>query len=111
MSDGGKERGAGCKAGEALEGPAGGQPSSKAQGRLLEGVLQAAACTAGLAVAVLLDGHHASQPCLDRRCRADLAQHCRRLGVVTLGEKGCLIKESGADDVIAMPACAGVKVS
>lgn len=52
MSDGGKERGAGCEAGEVLEGPAGGQPSSKAQGRLLgdEDVLQAAACTAGPAV-------------------------------------------------------------
>ncbi|PRW60062.1 sugar kinase [Chlorella sorokiniana] len=38
-----------------------------------------------------------------------MAQHCRRLAVVTLGEKGCLVKETGAEDVIAMPACAGVK--
>lgn len=43
------------------------------------------------------------------RC-ADMAQHCRRLAVVTLGEKGCMIKETGAGDVVAMPACAGVKV-
>lgn len=39
-----------------------------------------------------------------------LAARTNRLAVVTLGEKGCMVKERGADDVVAMPACAGVKV-
>ncbi|KAL4854982.1 ADP-dependent ribose-1-phosphate kinase [Chlorella vulgaris] len=40
-----------------------------------------------------------------------LAQHCKRLAVVTLGEKGCLIKERGSEEVIGLPACSGVKVT
>ncbi|KAL4458429.1 hypothetical protein ABPG75_013294 [Micractinium tetrahymenae] len=39
-----------------------------------------------------------------------LAKHVNRLAVVTLGEKGCLIKERGASEIIGMPACSGVKV-
>lgn len=41
---------------------------------------------------------------------AYLAERCKRMAVVTLGEKGCLIKEHGAEEVIGMPACSGVKV-
>lgn len=39
-----------------------------------------------------------------------LAAHCARLAVVTLGEKGCLIRERGGTGVVAMPACGAVKV-
>lgn len=38
-----------------------------------------------------------------------LAQHCQ-VAVVTLGEKGCMVKEHGSEEVILEPACSGVKV-
>ena len=38
-----------------------------------------------------------------------LAARTNRLAVVTLGEKGCMIKERGSAEVIAMPAMSGVK--
>ena len=71
------------------------------------GRLHAVACW--VHVAVLLN-HRPVRHCPTACRHADMAQHCRRLAVVTLGEKGCMIKETGADDVVAMPACAGVKV-
>lgn len=38
-----------------------------------------------------------------------LAQYCD-ISVTTLGEKGCLVKEKGAAETIAQPACSGVTV-
>ena len=38
-----------------------------------------------------------------------LATHCD-VAVVTLGERGCVVRERGSDDVIREPAAAGVKV-
>jgi sugar/nucleoside kinase (ribokinase family)/predicted Rossmann-fold nucleotide-binding protein len=38
-----------------------------------------------------------------------LAQYCD-IAVTTLGEKGCLVKEKGAEETIAQPACSGVVV-
>jgi bifunctional ADP-heptose synthase (sugar kinase/adenylyltransferase) len=38
-----------------------------------------------------------------------LSQHCA-ITVVTLGEKGCLVKERGSQTVIAQPAASGVVV-
>lgn len=38
-----------------------------------------------------------------------LAQHCA-VAVVTLGEKGCMVAEKGGGEVVAEPACSGVKV-
>lgn len=39
-----------------------------------------------------------------------LAARCNQLAVVTLGEKGCLVKERGGAEPIALLACSGVKV-
>jgi sugar/nucleoside kinase (ribokinase family)/predicted Rossmann-fold nucleotide-binding protein len=38
-----------------------------------------------------------------------LAQYCD-IAVTTLGEKGCLVKEKGAKETLAQPACSGVTV-
>ena len=37
-----------------------------------------------------------------------LAAHCG-MAVVTLGEKGCLVRQRGSDEVVVEPACSGVK--
>lgn len=40
-----------------------------------------------------------------------LSSICTRAAIVTLGERGCLVKEHGSDDkIIAQPACGGIKV-
>ena len=40
---------------------------------------------------------------------AYLAQHCE-LAVVTLGDKGCIAKRKGEQEVVQEPACSGVTV-
>jgi len=40
----------------------------------------------------------------------DLLARCCNLAVTTLGEKGCLVKEKGATEIITQPACSGVTV-
>ncbi len=39
-----------------------------------------------------------------------LAAHCE-VAVVTLGERGCMVKERSSGEVTAEPACSGVKAS
>ena len=38
-----------------------------------------------------------------------LSRHCG-VAVVTLGERGCLVGQRGSEEVIAQPACTGLKV-
>lgn len=38
-----------------------------------------------------------------------LSHHCQ-VAVVTLGDKGCMVKERGGEEVVREPACPGVKV-
>lgn len=40
---------------------------------------------------------------------AYLAAHCRRAAVVTLAERGCLVRERGGGATIVQPACKGVQ--